>query len=87
MRGKDVAPSALIRPGTLLTTVVGGDGGGDGAGGFGDGDGGGGEGGVYGGYTRRGPCWPQSLQSVPREQHENCDPGPPSSQKPLFGFE
>jgi hypothetical protein len=40
MRGKDVAPSALIRPGTLLTTVVGGDGGGDGGDG-GDGGAGG----------------------------------------------
>jgi hypothetical protein len=40
MRGKDVAPSALIRPGTLLTTVVGCDGGGDGGDG-GDGGAGG----------------------------------------------
>jgi hypothetical protein len=30
---------------------------------------------------------PQSLQSVPREQHENCDPGPPSSQTPLLELE
>ena len=37
MRGKDVAPSAWIRPGALLTTVVGGDGGGDGGSGGGGG--------------------------------------------------
>ena len=48
MRGKDVAPSAWIRPGALLTTVVGGDGGndgGDGGDGGGDGSDGGGDGG------------------------------------------
>ena len=44
MRGMEVPPSALIRPGTLLTTVVGGDGGGDGGGGV-DGGGGGADGG------------------------------------------
>jgi hypothetical protein len=65
---------------------LGGEGGdGGGFGGLGHQNGGGGGGG--GEYTTRGPYASQSLQSVPREQHENCAPGPPSSQKPLFGFE
>ena len=93
-----VLASALVRAATVLTAAFpgryggghggdggdsGGEGGGGGGGEGGGGEGGGGEGGREGcGYTRRSP--PQSLLSVPREQHENCDPGPPSSQMRLL---
>ena len=73
--------SALIRPGTLLTTVVGGDGGDGGDGGAGGGEGhDGGAGGGGGARGKRGKRGPQSVQSVPRAQLRNWEPGPPSSQ-------
>ena len=72
MRGKDVAPSALIRPRTLLTSVVGGDGGGDGGGGVDGGEGGdGGNGGAGGAskYTSSTGCCATVAQAAVRMPH------------------
>ena len=63
MRGKDVAPSALIRPGTLLTTVVGGDGNGDG------GDGSDGGAGGASKYTSSTGCCATLAQAAVRMPH------------------
>ena len=52
-------------------------GGGEGEGGGGDGEGGGGDG------ERGNIRGPQSMQSVPRVQWLNSDPGPPSSHSTL----
>ena len=67
MRGKDVAPSALIRPKTLLTSVVGGVVGGDGGGDGGDG----GDGGAGGAskYTSSTGCSATVAQAAVRMPH------------------